>query len=80
MGRQAELMIYCVTGFWGFGVLLGGIFTFKLGWGLAGLWLGITTGVLATGETIIFRNSPIAIMRRTMSQELDPLSRPGRGF
>ena len=50
MGRQAELMVICMVGFWGVGVMLGASLTFWIWhWGIVGLWLGITAGVLATG-------------------------------
>ena len=43
-------MVICMVGFWGVGVMLGASLTFWIWhWGIVGLWLGITAGVLATG-------------------------------
>ena len=45
LGYQMVLMVFCLAAFWGCGVSLGALFTFKLQWGLPGLWLGIMSGV-----------------------------------
>ena len=45
-------MVICMVGFWGVGVVLGASLTFWIWhWGIVGLWLGITAGVLATGTS-----------------------------
>ena len=49
MGRQAQLMLFNLTGFWAVGVTTGYFLTFRFGWGLPGLWYGILAGVLAAG-------------------------------
>lgn len=49
MGRQAQLMLFNLTGFWAVGVTTGYVLTFRFNWGLSGLWYGILAGVLAAG-------------------------------
>ncbi|KXZ51860.1 hypothetical protein GPECTOR_11g298 [Gonium pectorale] len=44
MGRQHQLMLYNLLGFWGSGVAFGWWLTFKAKLGLKGLWIGIDTG------------------------------------
>ncbi|KAG2490596.1 hypothetical protein HYH03_010989 [Edaphochlamys debaryana] len=44
MGRQTQLMVYNLIGFWGSGVAFGWWLTFKAKLGLKGLWIGIDVG------------------------------------
>lgn len=44
LGRQAQLMILNMVAFWLIGVPTGYALTFKAGWGLRGLWVGMSIG------------------------------------
>ena len=48
MGQQGKLGLYNFLGFWGFGVIVGYMLCFHVGWGLKGLWSGIVAGVFLT--------------------------------
>ena len=48
MGQQGKLGLYNFLGFWGFGVIVGYVLCFHVGWGLKGLWSGIVAGVFLT--------------------------------
>ena len=48
MGQQGKLGLYNFLGFWGFGVIVGYLLCFHVGWGLKGLWSGIVAGVFLT--------------------------------
>jgi MATE family multidrug resistance protein len=48
MGQQGMLGLYNFLGFWGFGVIVGYMLCFHVGWGLKGLWSGIVAGVFLT--------------------------------
>jgi Na+-driven multidrug efflux pump len=48
MGQQGMLGLYNFVGFWGFGVIVGYMLCFHLGWEIRGLWLGIGAGVYLT--------------------------------
>ena len=48
MGQQGMLGLYNFLGFWGFGVIVGYMLCFHLGWGIRGLWSGIVAGVFLT--------------------------------
>lgn len=48
-GRQRQLMVYNIAGFWVCGVLLGYLLCFKAGLGVVGLWWGIASGDTVTG-------------------------------
>lgn len=50
LGYQMPLMVFCLIAFWGCGVSLGAILTFRVGLGLPGLWFGITGGTFTAGE------------------------------
>ena len=54
LGRQANLMVYNILGFWVVGFTTGYLLTFKFDFGLAGVWWGIFWGITVTGTT----NSP----------------------
>ncbi|GIL79039.1 hypothetical protein Vretimale_55 [Volvox reticuliferus] len=54
MGRQQQLMLYNLVGFWIMGVAFGWWLTFKARLGLMGLWIGIDTGdLVAAGLCVI---------------------------
>lgn len=46
LGRQAQLMLLNMVCFWLIGVPCGYYLTFKAGWGLRGLWVGMSLGGL----------------------------------
>ncbi|KAL6765141.1 mate-domain-containing protein [Haematococcus lacustris] len=47
MSRQGACVWINALGFWGFGVVLGYLLTFKAGMGLKGLWIGLLAGDFA---------------------------------
>lgn len=47
-GKQARVLLYNLTGFWGVGVASGALMVFGFGWGLRGLWVGILLGICTT--------------------------------
>jgi Na+-driven multidrug efflux pump len=49
-GKQLEILIINVLGFWGVGVSLGALLTFVVGWRLKGLWTGMMVGSQTTGQ------------------------------
>lgn len=49
LGRQPQLLWVNLGGFWGVGMALGVLLTFKLGAGEIGLWWGLLAGITATG-------------------------------
>jgi MATE family multidrug resistance protein len=54
LGRQAQLMLLNVACFWCVGVPAGWYLTFKAGWGLEGLWVGMASGCfLAAGTSLV---------------------------
>ncbi|EFJ42410.1 hypothetical protein VOLCADRAFT_97490 [Volvox carteri f. nagariensis] len=54
MGRQHQLMLYNLIGFWLMGVAFGWWLTFKAKLGLTGLWIGIDTGdLVAAGLCVV---------------------------
>ncbi|DBB06227.1 hypothetical protein WJX82_010050 [Trebouxia sp. C0006] len=48
LGRQASLMWFNILGFWAVGFTTGYTLTFRLHWGLPGVWWGILSGVMVT--------------------------------
>lgn len=44
-GKQVNIMLYNLVGFWGVGMTSGAALTFGTRWGLQGLWTGIVLGV-----------------------------------
>jgi MATE family multidrug resistance protein len=49
---QATLLVVNLGGFWGVGMVLGILLTFKAGVGVMGLWFGLLSGITATGAQI----------------------------
>lgn len=52
MGRQAQLVICNIMGFWVIGTLTGYSLAFKANLGVTGLWVGINAGVFACGRLL----------------------------
>ena len=50
LGRQASLMWFNILGFWAVGFTTGYTLTFRFHWGLPGVWWGILSGVMVTGQ------------------------------
>ena len=50
LGRQASLMWFNILGFWAVGFTTGYTLTFRFHWGLPGVWWGILSGVITTGQ------------------------------
>lgn len=50
MGRQAQLVICNIVGFWIIGTLTGWSLAFPAHLGVSGLWIGIIAGVCACGK------------------------------
>ena len=50
MGRQAQLVLCNITGFWVIGTLTGWSLAFPAKLGVSGLWIGINAGVFACGQ------------------------------
>jgi MATE family multidrug resistance protein len=48
-------MLMAAVGYWGFGVPLSAWFAFGLGWGGAGVWLGLLTGLSAAAVLLTWR-------------------------
>eukprot|EP01023_Acetabularia_acetabulum_P007649 TRINITY_DN13364_c1_g1_i4.p2 TRINITY_DN13364_c1_g1~~TRINITY_DN13364_c1_g1_i4.p2 ORF type:complete len:163 (-),score=41.92 TRINITY_DN13364_c1_g1_i4:23-511(-) len=54
-GRQLQLFVFNIAGFWGCGVPMEILLCFVLGFGLQGIWWGISFGVLIVAIlTVIF--------------------------
>ncbi|WIA36457.1 hypothetical protein OEZ86_007761 [Tetradesmus obliquus] len=51
LGRQGQLMLLNVACFWCVGVPAGWWLTFRAGWGLQGLWLGMASGCFLAAAT-----------------------------
>ncbi|DBB06228.1 TPA: hypothetical protein ACH3X3_009771 [Trebouxia sp. C0006] len=51
LGRQASLMWFNILGFWAVGFTTGYTLTFRLHWGLPGVWWGILSGVMVTDKS-----------------------------
>eukprot|EP01025_Chloroclados_australasicus_P069670 TRINITY_DN9862_c0_g1_i2.p1 TRINITY_DN9862_c0_g1~~TRINITY_DN9862_c0_g1_i2.p1 ORF type:complete len:410 (-),score=45.12 TRINITY_DN9862_c0_g1_i2:1748-2977(-) len=54
MGRQLQLFLFNMMGFWGCGVVVGAITCYGFGWGLQGIWWGLTFGVFVTSMLTLF--------------------------
>lgn len=52
LGMQATLLVVNLGGFWGIGMVLGILLTFKAGLSIMGLWFGLLSGITATGAGI----------------------------
>ena len=50
MGRQAQLVLCNIVGFWIVGVATGYSLAFTAKLGVVGLWVGINAGILACGK------------------------------
>lgn len=48
-------MLMAAVGYWGFGIPLSAWFAFGLGWGGAGVWLGLLTGLSAAAVLLTWR-------------------------
>ena len=48
-------MLMAAVGYWGFGIPLSAWFAFRLGWGGAGVWLGLLTGLSAAAVLLTWR-------------------------
>ncbi len=55
MGRQAQLVLCNIAGFWVIGTLTGWSLAFPAKLGVSGLWIGINAGVFACGEKHVLR-------------------------
>lgn len=49
LGMQPRLLWVNLGGFWGIGILLGFLLTFKAHIGIVGLWWGLLSGITSTG-------------------------------
>ena len=49
LGMQPRLLWVNLGGFWGIGILLGILLTFKAHVGVIGLWWGLLSGIVSTG-------------------------------
>ena len=50
LGMQPRLLWVNLGGFWGIGILLGILLTFKACVGVIGLWWGLLSGIVSTGD------------------------------
>ncbi len=50
LGMQPTLLWVNLGGFWGIGILLGILLTFKAHVGVIGLWWGLLSGIVSTGD------------------------------
>ena len=50
LGMQPRLLWVNLGGFWGVGILLGILLTFKAHVGVIGLWWGLLSGIVSTGD------------------------------
>ncbi|MET0222166.1 MAG: MATE family efflux transporter [Tardiphaga sp.] len=48
-------MVYAALGYWGFGMPLGLLFAFKLGFGALGVWIGLAAGLVAVAPVMLRR-------------------------
>ena len=61
LGMQPTLLWVNLGGFWGVGILLGILLTFKAHVGVVGLWWGLLSGIVSTGNArwpTVFRSPP----------------------
>ena len=52
-GDTRTPMIWNLAGHWGIGLPVGGILCFGLGWGVLGLWVGLSTGLVLIGIVLV---------------------------
>jgi MATE family multidrug resistance protein len=60
-------MIYAALGYWGFGMPLGLLFAFKLGFGALGVWIGLAAGLVAVAPLMLWRwlrREQLGLLRR----------------
>jgi MATE family multidrug resistance protein len=48
-------MLYAALGYWGFGMPLGLLFAFQLGFGALGVWIGLAAGLVAVAPVMLWR-------------------------
>jgi multidrug resistance protein, MATE family len=48
-------MIFAAVGYWGFGMPLGLLLAFKLGFGPVGIWIGLASGLVAVAIVMLWR-------------------------
>jgi MATE family multidrug resistance protein len=53
IGETREPMIVNVVGHWVFGLPVGYALCFRFGWGVAGLWVGLSIGLVLTAVVLV---------------------------
>ena len=48
-------MLFALAGYWGFGLPIGLLFAFKLGFGGVGIWIGLVAGLVAVAILMVWR-------------------------
>ena len=52
IGDTRRPMIWNLVGHWGIGLPIGWTLTFALGWGVIGVWIGLSTGLIVVGVAL----------------------------
>jgi MATE family multidrug resistance protein len=71
VGDTRTPMVWNFAGHWMFGLPLGSYLTFGRGWGVFGLWIGLSTGLIIVGAVLLFVwMRHVQTLKRSMTAQL----------